>query len=172
MEKEAQISFDALYKNFNDRNIEAVSGKEKSARLLQAEAIFPALSEEHKSRALAFQQMLENIKPVEVDHIPKENECLAFCGGIQIIPTPGHTPGHISLYLKETKTFIAADALVAEDGVFNIANPQFAIDLKQAVASVKKLLEYDIEKIVCYHGGIAQQHISEGLHNLINRFQC
>lgn len=149
---------------------EAVSGKEKSARLLQAEAMFPHMPEDKQQDALAFQQMLENIKAVDVDHVFEEKELLPFCGGIEIVSTPGHTPGHISLYLQEIKTLIAGDVLVYENGAFEIANPHFTIDLHEAVKSVKKLLAYDIDKIVCYHGGLANKNIKEGLGDLIKRY--
>lgn len=47
--------------------------------------------------------------------------------------TPGHTPGHISLYFLQSKTLVAGDAVVIENGVLDIANPQFALDLEAAV---------------------------------------
>lgn len=149
----------------------AVSGKEKSARLLQAEALFPTLPAEHQPGARAFQQMLEAIRPVPVDHILQDDAILTFCGGISIIPTPGHTPGHISLYLKKSKTLITGDVVVIENGILNIANPQFAIDLAQAVASVKKLQYYDIEKLVCYHGGILTENIQGQITYLLQKYQ-
>lgn len=149
----------------------AVSGREKSARLLQAEALFPNLPEEHQPGALAFQQMLEAIKPVPVDYILQDDAILPYCGGISIIPTPGHTPGHISLYLMKSKTLITADAVVIENGVLNIANPQFVIDPAQAVASVEKLQQYDIEKLVCYHGGVLTENIQEQIADLLQNYK-
>ncbi len=63
-------------------------------------------------------------------------------------------PGHISLYLPSSKALIAADAVVIEDGKLNIANPDFALDLDEAVRSVERLMDYDIEQLICYHGGL------------------
>jgi len=35
---------------------------------------------------------------VNVDKTLEDGEELPFCGGITVIHTPGHTPGHICLY--------------------------------------------------------------------------
>ena len=49
------------------------------------------------------------LKDVHVENPPKgkvsdtviDGQELPYCGGILILHTPGHTPGHISLYLKQ-----------------------------------------------------------------------
>ncbi|WP_308737598.1 MBL fold metallo-hydrolase [Paenibacillus sp. AR247] len=61
----------------------------------------------------AFISTLENPPRSPVDTIIHEGEELPICGGIVVIGTPGHTPGHISLYHRSTRTLIAADALRA-----------------------------------------------------------
>lgn len=73
---------------------------------------------------------------------------------IEIVATPGHTPGHISLYLKNKKTLITGDAAALENSQLVIANPQFTLDIENAKKSISKILEYDAETYICYHGGI------------------
>lgn len=68
-------------------------------------------------------------------------------------------PGHISIYIKDSKTLIAGDALVVEDDKLTIANPQYTLDIISAKNSIKKLLNYEIDKIVCYHGGVYTKDI-------------
>ena len=41
----------------------------------------------------------------------KDKDIFDWCGGLEVIETPGHMPGHISLYLKDSKTLICGDAL-------------------------------------------------------------
>lgn len=141
-----------------------ISGTLKSLRLQQAEDLFPSLPEEHKAWALAFQEQLRTIQRVAVDQTLAFDE--KFSKGIQIINTPGHTPGHISIYLPDLKTLIASDALVKENDQLGIANPQFCLDLREAENSVKKISSLDIDVLVCYHGGIETVDISSKLQRL------
>lgn len=144
-----------------------IAGRKKSLRLQQAEALFDCLPEAQKAGALQFQEMLKRVRPVAVDKtIPEEGE-LAFLKGACVIFTPGHMPGHLSLYLPEEKTLIAADAVVSENGKLDIANPSFTLDLPRAVQSVKKLQQLDIEKMICYHGGVVTSGIQQGLENIV-----
>ena len=63
-------------------------------------------------KALFQQQILDYLDfTVGVDRIVEDGEELPFCGGITVIHTPGHTPGHICLYIGQNKTLIAGDAL-------------------------------------------------------------
>lgn len=143
-----------------------VSGKEKSLRLQQAESIYDGLPEEQKENARNFQRMLESIENVEVDICLKDKEVFPWCGGVEIIATPGHMPGHISIYVKESKTLVAGDALVVEENKLILANPQYTLDMEEAKKSIKKLLNYEIDRIICYHGGIYTENIKEALQNI------
>jgi glyoxylase-like metal-dependent hydrolase (beta-lactamase superfamily II) len=147
-----------------------ISGKAKSLRLSQAENLFPALPEDQKAGALHFQQMLRNIRPVEVDRTFAEDRELDFLPGARIVHTPGHMPGHISLYLQATKTLVAADAVVYENGELEIANPHFTLDLPGAVASVAKLRQLETDTLVCYHGGVVMGNVGAKLDKLIRKY--
>ncbi|QHT66459.1 MBL fold metallo-hydrolase [Rhodocytophaga rosea] len=147
-----------------------ISGKLKSERLRQAENLYDSLPEDQKPGARYFQQMLQQIKPVEVDYTLTPIENPSFLKSAQIIFTPGHMPGHISIYIKESKILIAADALVYENGEFEIANPHFTLDLAEAVASIKKLQALDIDTIICYHGGTVEKDIQAKLSRLISTY--
>ncbi|EIJ79963.1 metal-dependent hydrolase [Bacillus methanolicus PB1] len=54
---------------------------------------------------------------IKVTKTLKDNQFLPICGGIKVISTPGHTPGHISLYLEESKILFAGDAMVCSNGI-------------------------------------------------------
>lgn len=77
-------------------------------------------------------------------------------------------PGHISIYMREFKTLVSGDALVVENEMLAIANPQFTLDIDMAKNSVKKLLEYDIDTLICYHGGIYKGDIKKSLEFILN----
>ncbi|HHT29860.1 MBL fold metallo-hydrolase [Petrimonas mucosa] len=133
-----------------------IEKQKKSLRLEQAEKIYPTLSDGDKAEALKFHKTLESVEAVEVNDILENHQILPIGSGIEIISTPGHTEGHISLYVKEKKTLIAGDALVLVNEQLVIPYPQFAYDADKAKESVKNLFTYEIEEIICYHGGLVR----------------
>lgn len=79
--------------------------------------------------------------------------------GLEIIETPGHTPGHISVLDRMNALLIAGDALNgagsgvegADSGVGG-ANPQFTADMAIANDSILKLAGLSFDTIVFGHG--------------------
>lgn len=132
---------------------ERIEGLRPSLRLLQAKAMQEGLPLDQRAGGSAFIRMLESVEKVKVDQILEYGEVLPFLGGIQVIHTPGHTPGHISLYCSSKKALVTGDAAVLEHGVLQIANPQFTLDMKSAKDSFQKLNALDPKTIYCYHGG-------------------
>ena len=126
-------------------------------RLSQMEAQLDSLTGERGQQLKTLYETLKANYPklkVHVDQTVEDGAELPDCGGITVIATPGHTPGHICLYLKQSKTLIAGDALNVTDGKLAPA-PKFTIlDQAAAVHSLQKLTRYDIEKVICYHGGL------------------
>jgi len=143
-----------------------ISGKKESLRLQQAKAIYSTLPEEEKEQARKFEQFLASIEHTEVDILLKDGDSFPWFGGIEIIATPGHMPGHISVYHKESKTLIAGDAVVVENGELAIANPQYTLDMEEAKKSIQKLLHYEIDQLICYHGGVYDKKIKDSLSKL------
>lgn len=130
-----------------------ISGRLKSLRLEQAEAIQENLPEEQKAFGLAFCNMLRSVQPVMVDVVVEDGDTFDWCGGCTIVETPGHTPGHISVFLNQAKVMITGDAAALEDGRLVVANPQYTLDIKEAEASLQKIKAYEAKEIICYHGG-------------------
>ena len=60
------------------------------------------------------------------------------------------TPGHICLYLNQSKILITGDALIAVDGELQGPNLQATYDMNAALKSLKKFTQYDIETVICY----------------------
>lgn len=132
---------------------EYISGKKKSLRLEQAEEVLKDLPEEQKQFGIEFCETLRKVKPINVDITVRDGDYFEWAGGCQVISTPGHMPGHISLYLKETNSIITGDAAVIENNKIVIANPQFALDLELAKKSLEKLISMNAYNYYCYHGG-------------------
>lgn len=102
----------------------------------------------------AFRAVLTNPPKACVDRAIGDGEHLPFCGGIAVIGTPGHTPGHTSLYHMRSKTLIAADALTVENGQLLGPNPATTLDMEEALESLRRLARFEIENVICYHGGL------------------
>ncbi|AJH00347.1 hydrolase [Clostridium beijerinckii] len=114
--------------------------------------------------------MKETIKQLKtkVNRIVKDEEELSYCGGIEVIYTPGHTPGHICLYLRKYKALVTGDAMNVVNNELIGPNPEYTFDMKQAMESLKKLTKYDIETVICYHGGVFTKSSNERIAKLAN----
>ncbi|HYH51241.1 MAG TPA: MBL fold metallo-hydrolase [Acidimicrobiia bacterium] len=76
--------------------------------------------------------------------------------GLRIVATPGHTPGHISVFDPGAKLLVSGDAINnGPDGVAG-PNPQYTADMPTAKASVKKLAGLPFETILFGHGDPVQ----------------
>ncbi len=112
-------------------------------------------------------KVLERQELVGVDEQVENGSHLDLAGGTQVIFTPGHTPGHISLYLEGSKILIAGDALTAEGGYLNGPNPSATLDMSTAIRSTQKLADLDIDIIVCYHGGVVSEDANGQLRRVL-----
>jgi glyoxylase-like metal-dependent hydrolase (beta-lactamase superfamily II) len=111
------------------------------------------LPEEKRQAMQAMAESWKTLK-VKVDKTLEDGEELPYCGGIQVIHTPGHTPGHLCLYLPKSKTLIAGDALFIENGILAPSPSFINADTPAALASLKRLKQYDIANVIAYHGGL------------------
>ena len=91
---------------------------------------------------------------VKVDRALQDGEELPLAGGVRAIMTPGHTPGHLSLYLERTGVLITGDALTSDAGQLRSASERVTPDMHTAGQSVAKLAGLDVQTIVTYHGGV------------------
>jgi len=82
---------------------------------------------------------------------------------LQIIETPGHTPGHISVLDPAGRVLLVGDALNGEGGGVVGPNPEFTADMTVANATVIKLAELDFETILFGHG----DPVEAGAANLV-----
>lgn len=124
-----------------------------------------ALPEELRSGAAA---MFANVPNVHITQSLVDGEKLPFHGGIEVIHTPGHTPGHICLYLQSQRLLIAGDQLRVENELLVGPNEMHTLDMPTALKSIKKLIDYDIDNVICYHGGWNGPGASARIHELAN----
>lgn len=140
--------------------------KKRPIKIMKLESQFKSISAETKA-------IYENLKVsykrygVSVNRTVKSGENLPFCGGIKVIYTPGHTPGHISLYVKESKVLIAGDALFIENGMLTPPPKFINFNNDLALKSLSKFIQYDIRTVICYHGGVYNKNVNQSIAKLI-----
>lgn len=130
-----------------------IEGKLEHFRLTQAKQRQASLPDDKKLEGLAFMEMLEKMRPVMVNEIVEDGMVLDVAGGIEVIASPGHLPGHIAYFGKQDKVLIVGDAMIIQDGELQLANPRFSVNMDLAKQSMDKLIKYPYDVLVCYHGG-------------------
>lgn len=96
----------------------------------------------------------------------QDSEIMPYHGGMEIIHTPGHTPGHICIYLPSDRFLIAGDQLHPEGSTLMGPVEMHTPDMPLALQSTKKLTGLDINNVICYHGGIYGPQASERINQL------
>lgn len=90
---------------------------------------------------------------IRVDQTVCDGEVLPFCGGIEVVHTPGHTPGSMCLFLRESGVMVGGDAFNISGGNITGPNPQYTQDMAAGLLSVEKAMSYNPGAVVAYHGG-------------------
>ncbi len=101
-----------------------------------------------------------------------DGEVLGALGGLQVLHTPGHTPGSICLYQPEAKVLFSGDLLVnsrrfASRPALNFSIPQFSVDPDAAQRSAQKLRELPIQVLCCGHGEPIVEGVRERLSEVL-----
>lgn len=113
-----------------------------------------------------FRRAFSRETPAHVTHTFVDGDVLPFGGGLTVVHTPGHTPGHTSLYHANSKTLIAGDALIVHNGELHGPVLQATPDMDTALKSVRKFKDYDIETVICYHGGVFKGDVQKRIDEL------
>lgn len=123
-------------------------------------------SQERLDQNPGMKEMFDQIGFAPVDKLVEDGDLLDLSGGIRIIHTPGHTPGHISLFLERSKTLISGDVLTSADGQLSGPSVGATPDFPLAIESVKELAALpEVNAIVTYHGGV----VTDDAHGQLRR---
>jgi len=80
-----------------------------------------------------------------------DGDVLPILGGLQVVHTPGHTPGSICLYAARHRLLFVGDALQVIRGKVTFASQVFSEDIAEARSSVARMAELDVETIAFSH---------------------
>ena len=91
------------------------------------------------------------VEPINVDEQVSDGDMI---GSLKVIHTPGHTPGHISLYYEKDKLLLGADSIYKHvfgaEGMY-ISAPQVSIDPVTAIVSAQRLSKVNFDKLLMAH---------------------
>jgi glyoxylase-like metal-dependent hydrolase (beta-lactamase superfamily II) len=86
--------------------------------------------------------------PCTVDHFLRGGEQI---GPVQVVHTPGHSPGHLAFYWPQRRVLFTGDAVVTSPK-FMTGWPGFVLNVKQHQASLRQLAAFDAEILAVGHG--------------------
>lgn len=136
-------------------------------RLAQMEGSLHMLTGERLEQMTGLVQSLKaNYKNLKADVTKTVDDGEMLPCGAEVVWTPGHTPGHICLYLKDSRTLIAGDALNVTNSLLLPAPERLSFDMEMSRASMIKLTGYDIETVVCYHGGLYNENVNQRIKEI------
>ncbi|WP_018708814.1 MBL fold metallo-hydrolase [Siminovitchia fordii] len=129
-----------------------ISGEMKSERLVQAEEMLENMPKEEIEFGKWFIQQLKNLKHIPIDEKVHDGDMI-LDNKCRVVATPGHTSGHISLYIPSLKSVITGDAAVHKNYELVVANPHFCLNVEKAQQSLRNIKNLKAETYYCYHGG-------------------
>lgn len=100
-------------------------------------------------------------KPVPVDEIVREGQRLDVLGGLEVLETPGHTPGHISLFSPSTGILFVGDSIVSRDTGLAGSLPANTWDQAKATESVRRQAALGAQVICSGHGPVVKDAVGK-----------
>lgn len=93
--------------------------------------------------------------PLQVDETLADGQSLPILGGLQVVETPGHTPGHISLFAARQGILFCGDSMVTDKDGIQGSRPAVTWDEAQAWESVKRQAALGASTVCSGHGPVA-----------------
>ena len=87
-------------------------------------------------------------KPLVVDEIVEDGQVLPVLGGLHVLDTAGHSPGHISLFAPSSSVLFCGDAMVGTGEGLRGSRPQMTWNAEIAAEAVKRQAALS-PRIVC-----------------------
>jgi glyoxylase-like metal-dependent hydrolase (beta-lactamase superfamily II) len=95
--------------------------------------------------------------PFQVDEILTEGQVVS---GLRVLETPGHTPGHISLFSESTGVLFCGDSMVSENGLQG-SRPAVTWDQVKAKESVAKQAQLGARIVCSGHGPVVMDAVGK-----------
>jgi glyoxylase-like metal-dependent hydrolase (beta-lactamase superfamily II) len=141
--------------------LKAASGARIFASLIEAQA----MAEGHSSRPLnprsvivrlLFDLMASLFKPapVRADELLADGQILPVLGGLRVLETLGHTPGHMSLFAPTAGVLFCGDSIVSEESGLRGSHGANNWDQAKSDESVRKQAALGAHIVCSGHGPV------------------
>jgi glyoxylase-like metal-dependent hydrolase (beta-lactamase superfamily II) len=103
--------------------------------------------------------------PVAVDEAFADGAVLPLAGGLRVVHTPGHTPGHCSFLHTRAGVLLTGDALFNVRGLrWSVKTP--CTDIRRSRETAHRLADLDYDAAGFTHGG----HVTSGARSAVRAF--
>ena len=137
------------------------------ARVYASPVEAKAMAEGHASRPLKprrrltkllFDVMAGLFKParIQADELLSDGQILPVLGGLRVVETLGHTPGHISLYAPSAGILFCGDSIVSEEAGLRGSRGANNWDQVKADESVRKQATLGARILCSGHGPVVK----------------
>jgi glyoxylase-like metal-dependent hydrolase (beta-lactamase superfamily II) len=142
--------------------------KASGAKVLASPLEAAAMAEGHPSRAIKptnnlmkfifkLLTLFGSTAKVQADELLSDGQLLPILGGLKVVDTHGHTPGHISLFLLAGGILFSGDSIVSDAGRLYPSREAVTWDRNKADESVRRQAGLGA-KIVCPgHGPVIME---------------
>ncbi len=121
------------------------------------------------ARAVARLMALDRLAPVDVTREFVDGELLPVGGGLRVIHTPGHSPGHVSLLHEPSALLITGDAIFNIRGLRWPASP-FCTDFTMTTLTAHRLADdLDYQMAAFTHGPEIRDRPREAIRAFLAR---
>jgi glyoxylase-like metal-dependent hydrolase (beta-lactamase superfamily II) len=138
--------------------LKAATGARVYANAIEAEAIGAGrMSRELKVHGLlglffTLTGFLFKAKPATVDEFLTDGQVLPVLGGLRVVETFGHTPGHISLFAPSAGILFVGDSIVSGNGALRGSSGANTWNQAKADESVRKQAALGARIVCSGHG--------------------
>lgn len=95
-------------------------------------------------------------QPARVDELINDGDVLPILGGLRVVATIGHTPGHISLYAPAARILFGGDSMVSEKSGLRVSRGMNTWDEAKAKEAVKIQAALGAEIVCVGHGPVVR----------------
>jgi glyoxylase-like metal-dependent hydrolase (beta-lactamase superfamily II) len=110
-------------------------------------------------------------EPFEVSEQVKDGDTIDSFGGLEVLHTPGHTPGHVAYFQRERKVLFSGDLFFGEPGgKLVLSVPDYTHHTGEAQISARRVSRLPVDSVMSYHGGPVLKGGGAAIQHVVTTF--